>query len=113
MHPNVASAAIVEEYLPDEEQVSLLDHSEESVQRHYLSDIGYESDPDYDLVMADPQKCNLEWVTAENGELGCPCGVSRCKGKHAEILEPRQIVYQHLWASLPGHVYEGIVKHLD
>jgi len=105
--------AVVEDIppcLPDEEQVSLLDHTEDSVQRHYLSDVGHESeDLDSDLGRANPQRCNAGCPRA----LGCPCGVPRCKGKHADILEPRQKAYQHLWASLPEHVYEGIIKHLD
>jgi len=112
MLPNMAPVETAEGIptcLSDEERVSLLDHKEDSVQRHYLSDVGHESDPDFDLVVAHPQKYNVGWLT----ELGCPCGVPRCKGKHAVILETRQTEYQHLWTSLPEHVYEGIVKHLD
>ncbi|KAF8428096.1 hypothetical protein EV426DRAFT_679985 [Tirmania nivea] len=108
--PTVAPAEIVEHIppcLPGEQRVSLLVHTEDSVQKHSLSDVGYEQDPDFDLVMANPRMYNDGWLTAENEESRCPCGAPRCTGKHAEILKSHQIAYQHLWVGLPEHAYQS------
>lgn len=112
MQPNMAPQQTVEDIppgLPDEDRVFLLNHTEDSVQRLYLGNVEQNSYPGFDLAVTHPQEHNARWLR----EFRCPCGVPRCKGKHAEILEPHQIAYKHLWASLPEHAYEGIVKHLD
>jgi len=116
MSPSVELTAATEDIppcLPDEKRASQLDHTEDSVQKRYGNDARHEPGLDFGLGMENPQKDSVGWLTGENEELRCPCGRTSCKGKHAEILESRQIAYQHLWASLPEEVYEGIVKHLD
>lgn len=112
--PYVASPSALIDFSTDslaEERVSLLDHSDDSVQRHYLGEDDAEAKDHTSETHI--ETCST-WTEVYDNTAECTCHRNWCKWRHQDVFgkltEPGS---RHLWEELPNTVYKGIVSRLD